>query len=199
MPCFNPGATVALSSPGRLRIPELARLHERHPGLTRAIAESYAEAAAVCLDRHHQSPVFVRVSGEQSSVEYELTWPRSTGRQVGAWANADDATRDGAYSLALGAAECHLGLVALARARTRTGADYPVGPAGSEVSPQDGELDLEAAARLEVSGIDRCDHEADLLYRLRSKVRQTRRPRLASAAIAGVVAFNLGRVAFQNA
>ena len=34
-------------------------LHERHPGLTQALGQSYVEAASVCLSRHHQPPVTV--------------------------------------------------------------------------------------------------------------------------------------------
>jgi hypothetical protein len=187
------------SSLNRAEVPELARLYERHRGLTRPVSESYAEAAAVCLNRHHMPPIALKVgTDERTTRDYYLEWPSPTARQKGAWANADDATRDGAYSVALGAAECHLGLVALLRASTRTGADYIVGPAGSEVNPQDGELDLETATRLEVSGIDRCDYESDLWYRVRKKVSQTQSPRLTSQAMAGVVAFNLGRVAFRE-
>src|ERR1019366_5610230 len=37
----------------------LDRLHERHPGLTPALGQSYAEAACVCFSRHHQPPVTV--------------------------------------------------------------------------------------------------------------------------------------------
>jgi hypothetical protein len=35
----------------------LRNLHERHRGLTVAVAGSYEEAAAVCLQRHHTPPV----------------------------------------------------------------------------------------------------------------------------------------------
>ena len=42
-------------------LPELRvdGLHERHPGLTRALGESYTEAACVCWSRHHEPPVTV--------------------------------------------------------------------------------------------------------------------------------------------
>jgi len=45
-------------------------------------------------------------------------------RELAAWANADDATRDGAYAIALGALEAGFGLLATSRAETLTGADY---------------------------------------------------------------------------
>ena len=31
-------------------------MEQRHVGLTKSIADSYTEAAGVCLDRHHESP-----------------------------------------------------------------------------------------------------------------------------------------------
>ena len=31
-------------------------LGERHPGVTNALGEAYAEAASVCLSQHHQKP-----------------------------------------------------------------------------------------------------------------------------------------------
>ena len=127
-------------------MPDLARLHERHRGLTKKLSESYAEAAAVCLSRHHDSPIQLKMGiNEDKTSEYGLHWPAATEREQGAWANTDDATRDGAYSVAIGAAECHLGLVALIPAQKRKGADYVVGPTGSDVNAADGQLDLETA------------------------------------------------------
>jgi len=45
----------------------LANMHERHPGLTPAKAESYLEAARVCLDRHHASPTIFNVKNVETS------------------------------------------------------------------------------------------------------------------------------------
>jgi hypothetical protein len=73
-------------------------------------------------------------------------WMKPDSRLEKAWANADDATRDGAYGLALAAVEITRGLVAVSRAETRTGADYYLGR--SDASPDD----LEASIRLEVRG-----------------------------------------------
>ena len=60
--------------------------------------------------------------------------------------NADDATRDGAYSLSLAAIESTLNLVAISRAETRSGADYYVGAPDA--------VNLEDAFRLQISGTD---------------------------------------------
>lgn len=79
-----------------------------------------------------------------------------------------------------------------------SGADYYVGPRGSEVNPADGLLDLENAFRLEVSGIDSADGEARMFGRVREKVEQARSGRSNVPAIAGVVAFNLLQIVFRN-
>jgi hypothetical protein len=188
---------VAVDEPD---FPELRALHHLHKGLTEAIAACYAEAAAVCLSRHHVPPASLRVSAEDiEDRSYRTSWPNPTERQEGAWANRDDATRDGAYCVVIAAVGVHLGLVAVARAETKTGADYYLVRADRIVSESDGGLDLEEAVRLEVSGIDRCPGEAHILHRVSTKVEQARQGRSNLPAIAGVVAFNLLRVIFRNA
>lgn len=55
----------------------LRSLHERHKGLTVAIAGCYEEAASVCLHRHHASPVdFSLIDREQLS-EKRGSWENS--------------------------------------------------------------------------------------------------------------------------
>jgi hypothetical protein len=49
----------------------------------------------------------------------------SRGRFV-AWANTTDTTETGAYGIAIAAVEVTDGLVTVARAETRTGADYAI-------------------------------------------------------------------------
>ena len=75
-----------------------------------------------------------------------MAWEPPDERCRGAWANQDDATRDGAYACALAATELVLGLYAIHRAQTRTGADYYVAPLNHASE------DLEGWYRLEVSG-----------------------------------------------
>jgi hypothetical protein len=182
------------------RIPDIDRLHERHEGLTPVVANQFAEAAAVCFDRFHEPPVSVAVSQHREATRlYAFDWIPPNSRQLSAWANDDDATRDGAYGIVLALAETRLGLVAVARAPTGTGPDYLLGPPGSEVDSVDGELNFEKSIRLEVSGISRCDSEAMLSYRVSEKVRQDQRADPDSPALAGVAAFNLRRVAFRRA
>jgi hypothetical protein len=177
----------------------LASLSERHRGITPEIGAAYAQAAGVCLSRHYQPPVAVRVTADaREDVQYRTEWSLLTQHELDAWGNRDDATRDGAYCMALAGIEQHLGLVAIGRAPVGSGADYYVGPPGSEVNPLDGLLDLENAFRLEVSGIDSADGEARILARVREKVEQARSGKSNLPAIAGVVAFNLLRIVFRN-
>ncbi len=171
----------------------------RHYGVTPELALSYAQAAAVCLSRRDRPPIDVDISADVAPQrQYRVAWTAATARERATWNNDDDATRDGAYCIVLAAAEAHLGLVALARTKTKTGADYHVAPMATGIGP-DGELDLETSIRLEVSGIDRCDSEAMLLRRLREKVEQAGRGKSPLPALAGVVGFSLHRIAFREA
>jgi hypothetical protein len=181
-------------------LPALADLHERHYGLTEAIARNYAEGAAVCMQRHHISPKPVAVVADaEPARDYLAAWTAPTERQLAAWDNRDDATRDGAYGMVIAAAEAHFGYVVVGRARAGSGSDYlfstrPPGEAGDE--PLDfQELDL---YRLEMSGIDRCLGDAQLDARVREKLQQLRDRRSALPGLAGVVAFNFALVKFAK-
>jgi hypothetical protein len=109
-----------------------------------------------------------------------LSWLKPDDRAKAAWANRDDTTRDGAYSVSLAALESELGLVAVARAEVKTGADYFVAPAGAP--------DLEDAERLEVSGINEGARSA-VSTRVRQKLEQAAAGQSDRRAIVSVVAF----------
>lgn len=83
----------------------LVGLQERHYGLTPALAEVLAEAATVCLDRHHRSPESFRIIQERGKTDARADWAAPDERTKGAWANKDDATEVGACCLALAALE----------------------------------------------------------------------------------------------
>lgn len=174
----------------RRRLP-LDNMDARHPGLTAAVAGAYTEAACVCFDRHHRSPVDVDIE-KVGAVETVLAdWVGSTERARRAWANEIDATEAGAYACALAAVELVEGFVAIHRAETRTGADYYVGPAGRT------EGDLEDCLRLEVSGTDRASGAAVDL-RLREKIAQAVAGASNLPAMAGVVAFKARRIVLSR-
>jgi len=46
--------------------PALGALHERHYGLTKELEAAWAQAAEVCLSRHHESPAALTVSTDGS-------------------------------------------------------------------------------------------------------------------------------------
>lgn len=164
----------------RQKFPNLTTLHKRHVGLTIAVCRCYAEAARVCLSRHHESPAEIVVRCGTRREVRSLSWHAAGEREVMAWANRDDATRDGAYSVSIAAVELEYGFLAVSRAETRTGADYYV----SRVPA----LDLEQAYRLEVSGTDAGD-ESVIRARLKEKVDQANAGESDRPAIACVVGF----------
>jgi hypothetical protein len=162
-------------------------LHERHIGVTEGVAKNYSEAARVCLDRHHSSPIEFALTDNKNQDHAQAAWISTDTRTKNAWANKDDATRDGAYGMCLAAVDLMRGLVAVRRAETRTGADYYLGAAGT---PSD---DLEATYRLEVSGMDE-GNETAIFARLRQKLDQARKGASNLPAIASVVGFAALRI-----
>lgn len=164
------------------QLPELRSVRApRHPGVSAAVCESFSEAAEVCLARHHSPPQTqfdVTCVGKESVRSLRWSAPNETAQR--SWGNRDDATRDGAYIVSLAVVEYELGMVALSRADTRTGADYYV------AKTQSG--DLENAFRLEVSGVDE-GGLADIRRRLRSKEEQAARGDSFLPAYASVVGF----------
>jgi hypothetical protein len=181
---------IGLEVPVKEPLPELAGLHLRHPGLTIDLCRAYAEAAGVCLSRHHTSPIEMSLTGVFASCRRQISWQAPTERAIRAWANRDDATRDGAYSLSLAAVEAEYGLTAITRADTRTGADFYVAPYGEQE-------DLENAHRLEVSGLDQAG-ESRLRSRLRRKIAQVERGNASGPSLVIVVGFSAGRIAMAE-
>jgi len=181
---------IELKVPVKEPLPALADLHLRHPGLTVDLCRAYAEAAGVCLSRHHTSPIEMSLTGVFGHCRRQVSWQAPTGRAVRAWANRDVATRDGAYSLSLAAVEAEYGLTAITRADTRTGADFYVAPHGEHE-------DLENACRLEVSGLDQTG-ESKLRSRLRRKIAQVAGGSASGPSLVVVVGFSAGRIAMAE-
>jgi hypothetical protein len=180
--------------------PDLHLLHRRHYGVTPLNCGAYAEAASVNLSRHHTPPIQVRVRNGKTSVSRTMAWSVPTPRELAAWANVEDTTRDGAYAVAFAATEMELGLVAIRRAENRSGADYYVdvpgkSPKRSRAGAPTPVLNLENALRLEVSGT----HGDELVInsRLKEKLRQTQDARR-GPAVACVVGFRECLVLLQS-
>ncbi len=163
-------------------LPQLRTLlHPKHPGISAAVCMALTEAAEVCLARHHPPPntqFSVDCCGSRISAVLRWQPPDDTAKR--AWNNRDDATRDGAYILSVAVVEAELGLVAVSRAETRTGADYYVA--------QPDARDLEGAYRLEVSGVDAGDLR-EIRSRLHKKEKQALRGESSLPAYASVVGF----------
>ena len=157
-------------------------MEQRHFGLTKAIADSYTEAASVCMDRHHKSPTEFHLDSSGARSITVVEWQAPDTRIRRAWANETDTTEAGAYACILAAVELSNDLVAVRRAETQTGADYYVALKGRIPT------DLEDCWRLEVSGVDR-GPESTVMQRLRSKLEQAERGNSNLPAIAGVVGF----------
>jgi hypothetical protein len=179
-----------LSPDAKLSLP-FHNLAERHYGLTQAVADSFTEAAKVCLDRHHAPPVHFTLTVDGIDLRAIAEWEPTNARQRGAWANENDATRDGAYACALAAVELTKGMVAVRRAETKTGADYYIARPGEALE------DLEECYRLEVSGVDR-GVASIVEQRLRDKLRQAAAGASNLPAIAGVVGFRVKLVILQR-
>jgi hypothetical protein len=169
----------------------LENLWRRHPGLTKAIADAYVEAASVCLTRHHRPPTQFTINDEADTLDAVVNWRLPDEVCLAAYANEIDATEWGAYAFALASMELTRGLVAIRRAETKTGVDYYVFHYG--MFPDD----LESCFRLEISGTDR-GTEQDLMARLKSKIVQASRPGSNLPALAAVVGFKIQRIAIKE-
>jgi len=167
----------------------LRDMSKRHYGLTPAVAANYLEAARVCLDRNHESPQEFLLKNGKIEQRTSVEWDAPDHRCKEAWANRDDATRDGAYACALAATELSLGLYAVKRAETLTGADYYLAPCNRPIE------DLEGCLRLEVSGTDLEKYE--VRRRLKEKVKQAQEGKSNLPALAVVVGYRAKLILIQ--
>jgi len=170
----------------------LGTLAVNHPGLTAAVAANLCEAASVCLNRHHKSPVVFIVSDNNLDLDATVDWQIPTAQCLAAHANETKATEEGACACALAAVEIMHKQVAVRQAETRTGADYYLG------KPDQLYDDLEACDRLEVSGVDQGNPNA-VDGRLRQKIKQTQAGRSNLPAMAAVVGFAARLIKIQRA
>ena len=168
----------------------LESMDQRHDGLTRPVAESYLEAARVSLDHHHEPPQEFLLTYDSRQEPAIVRWTPPDDRCKRAWANRDDAARDGAYACALAATELVLGLCAIRRAETLTGADYYISSPDSDVD------DLERCLRLEVSGTHSDEYE--FRRRLNVKVKQARKGQSNLPAMAAVVGYRVRMISMKS-
>jgi len=169
---------------------KLEDLWERHTGLTPALSQSFAEAAFVCLSRHHEPPVTVLLNHAGRDELRSIDFAVPDARVRNAYANDTDATEAGAYGVSLAVVEAVVELVAVRRAETQSGADWYLARYGTNAE------DLESCIRLEVSGTDE-GTSSDIKRRLADKVAQAARGRSNLPAIASVVGFKMLEVAIS--
>jgi hypothetical protein len=130
------------------------------------------------------------LNDDNKESEVLVQWDKTDERSKDAWANNDDATRDGAYACALAATELSRHYVAVKRAEKLTGADYYIAPHGATVE------DLENYYRLEVSGTDL---DSSLVKtRLKTKVKQAQDGNSNLPALAAVVGFKAKLIIIQS-
>jgi hypothetical protein len=129
----------------------------------------------------------ISIKTDHATVDASVNWIPADARTRAAWANELDATRDGAYAVAVAATELAHGFCAVARAEHATGADYYMAPIAAVME------DLENWLRLEISGMDR-GSVSDLERRLRSKIEQATKVPSNLPVMAGVVGFQLCQV-----
>jgi len=165
-------------------------LHKRHPGLTQGVAQYYTEAAYVCLARHYQSPVVFSVNHAGNGLCRIVNFLHPDERTRNAHANEIDATEAGAYGVSLAAVESIIGMVAVRRAETLTGADWYI------TNNLNATQDFERCVRLEVSGIN-AGSSRDVNRRLLEKIAQAASGRSNLPAIAAIVGFKVLEVAIS--
>ena len=166
------------SQPEAAYLPRLRTLYRKHLGITKALSSTFEEAVAVCLEAIALPPTQFDLQTTDATTQRLLRWRAPTYRERRAWANATDCVEAAACGVALAAVEAALGLFAIERASTCSGADYYLAPTTGDY--------LEDAIRLEVSGTASADlsriHE-----RMRKKLLQVQHP--ADPSLACVVSF----------
>jgi hypothetical protein len=168
-------------------LPRVRQLYRKHFGLTKSLSQAYEEAVCVCLDGG-DSPTRFDVENGETVASRLLLWETPTERERRAWANTIDRVEAAAYGVAIAAIEIELGLVAIGRAHTLSGADYYLAPANG------GDY-LENAYRLEVSGTTSSEGRR-IHERMRQKLQQVARP--SNPSLACVVSFGAPAILIET-
>ena len=145
--------------------------------------DSYAEAAAVCLESQgHQKEVTFKVDGENST-KIQLDWLDIDQKIKDNWFDLQEATEYGAICLAIWAVHETTDYKVIRRSPKLTGFDYWLGDKASDYPFQD-------KARLEISGILK-GTKSQIKQRLNEKLKQTKRTdHLNLPAVIAVVEFS---------
>ncbi len=93
----------------------ISNLSERHHCISKARENSLYEAAQICLDRHHRSPVDFTIDDTGERLQVSAEWEEPNERARAAWANRNEATENGACACVLAAVEITSGMFAVYR------------------------------------------------------------------------------------
>jgi len=161
------------------------------PGITRAVGETFAEAAAVCLeDQRHRSRTAMNVDGDFTGT-FSIAWEGTTAQMRRCWADLQFATEFGAYAIAVLLVHELTELTIVERARKGTGFDFWLG------DKDDSGILFQGKGRLEVSGI-LSGEETIVRSRVRQKLGQTNRSDGKLPALIIVVEFSKPRSRVVN-
>ncbi len=162
---------------------DLGKLADVQPRLDAHHMATFAQAARVCLDRHHVPPIRLSIIEDEFQNSSELRWIPPTDTMRRSWGEQNDTIEWGAVGVTLAVLGTARGLVATQRAQRGSGADYYVAPLDAS------DDDLEGAIRLEISGIDRGESQ-ELVRRLAQKIDQLKSGDSNTPGIAVVVGFS---------
>lgn len=158
--------------------------------LEEALVEVQVQAAEVCFDRHHSSPVELAIRSDLSDTDgCQIRWGAISERRRNSYANTKDATELGAYAVSLAVLRSFCQTVTVKRAPQLSGSDYIIIPSG--------DLDFERASRLEVSGTSSEDPK-EVLRRLSNKLIQLMRGASDLPGLASVVSFRTAQVLMES-
>lgn len=139
---------------------ELKSIVTTMPGLTRAKAAAFVEAASVCLwERSHRDKTVLHVQG-QFEVQYDMGWEHPTEQTRRTYADPQEATEEGATAVAIAVVVDSTEYVVVERAMKSGGFDYWLGYEPAVL-----------AARLEISGI-RDGTASSIKARMKQKLEQ---------------------------
>jgi len=124
---------------------------------------TYAEAAGVCFHHGGHDPGVVMDVRGVEECQLPVRWPPVTEQMLRSRNDLQDATRDGAYAVAIGLALELTGLKVVLQTKKGPGFDYWLGESEDSL--------FQGANRLEVSGILKGDRN-DVQTRINKKKRQ---------------------------
>lgn len=173
----------------KVRQLDLAKLNGGSPpGVTPAMGQFAAEAAAVVLEHNaHKPGVGMAVAASRTN-QYTVSWPKLHADAKRTHNDLPEAAEQGAYGIAFLLVEELTNLKVIERSAKKTGIDYWLGTGE--------ELLFQTAARLEVSAI--IDNAEAVDGRVKAKMKQTDASQGTLPAYVAVVEFGQPKSVFKR-